>query len=174
MKNRLLAIVCSLFISVPVYAGTITTTMYKLESNGTIGPAIGTITFQDSTQGLQIVTNLKGLPSGSHGFHIHENPNCGATEQNGTITPGGQAGGHYDPNHTKKHAGYSGNGHLGDLPALVVTQDGTAKETLYAPRLKTSDIKNRSVMIHAGGDNYSDTPLPLGGGGARISCGVIK
>ncbi|MBV8452160.1 MAG: superoxide dismutase, partial [Deltaproteobacteria bacterium] len=27
---------------------------------------------------------------------------------------------------------------------------------------------------HAGGDNYSDTPLPLGGGGARLACGVIR
>jgi Cu-Zn family superoxide dismutase len=29
-------------------------------------------------------------------------------------------------------------------------------------------------MIHAGGDNYSDTPKPLGGGGERIACGVVK
>ena len=29
-------------------------------------------------------------------------------------------------------------------------------------------------MIHAGGDNYSDQPQPLGGGGARIACGVIN
>jgi Cu-Zn family superoxide dismutase len=29
-------------------------------------------------------------------------------------------------------------------------------------------------MIHAGGDNYSDQPVPLGGGGARIACGVVK
>jgi superoxide dismutase, Cu-Zn family len=28
-------------------------------------------------------------------------------------------------------------------------------------------------MIHAGGDNYADQPQPLGGGGARIACGVI-
>jgi len=27
-------------------------------------------------------------------------------------------------------------------------------------------------MIHAGGDNYSDQPEPLGGGGGRIACGV--
>jgi superoxide dismutase, Cu-Zn family len=27
-------------------------------------------------------------------------------------------------------------------------------------------------MIHAGGDNYADTPKALGGGGARIACGV--
>jgi len=29
-------------------------------------------------------------------------------------------------------------------------------------------------MIHAGGDNYADQPAPLGGGGARVACGVIK
>jgi Cu-Zn family superoxide dismutase len=29
-------------------------------------------------------------------------------------------------------------------------------------------------MIHEGGDNYSDKPKPLGGGGARIACGVVK
>jgi Cu-Zn family superoxide dismutase len=28
-------------------------------------------------------------------------------------------------------------------------------------------------MLHAGGDNHSDHPAPLGGGGARIACGVI-
>ena len=28
-------------------------------------------------------------------------------------------------------------------------------------------------MVHAGGDNYSDMPVPLGGGGARVACGVI-
>jgi Cu-Zn family superoxide dismutase len=45
---------------------------------------------------------------------------------------------------------------------------------LLAPRLKLADIKGRSLMIHAGGDNYSDTPAPLGGGGARAACGVVK
>ena len=29
-------------------------------------------------------------------------------------------------------------------------------------------------MIHAGGDNYSDHPEALGGGGARVACGVDK
>jgi Cu-Zn family superoxide dismutase len=29
-------------------------------------------------------------------------------------------------------------------------------------------------MIHVGGDNYADHPMPLGGGGARMACGVIK
>jgi Cu-Zn family superoxide dismutase len=29
-------------------------------------------------------------------------------------------------------------------------------------------------MVHVGGDNYSDTPAPLGGGGGRLVCGVVK
>jgi Cu-Zn family superoxide dismutase len=29
-------------------------------------------------------------------------------------------------------------------------------------------------MVHAGGDNFADHPQPLGGGGPRIACGVIK
>jgi Cu-Zn family superoxide dismutase len=28
-------------------------------------------------------------------------------------------------------------------------------------------------MVHAGGDNHADQPAPLGGGGARVACGVI-
>jgi len=29
-------------------------------------------------------------------------------------------------------------------------------------------------MVHAGGDNHADAPAPLGGGGARVACGIIK
>ncbi len=29
-------------------------------------------------------------------------------------------------------------------------------------------------MVHKGGDNHSDHPQPLGGGGARVACGVIE
>ncbi|CAM3078335.1 Superoxide dismutase family protein [Vibrio tubiashii] len=42
------------------------------------------------------------------------------------------------------------------------------------PRVKLDDVKGRALMVHAGGDNHSDHPAKLGGGGARIVCGVIK
>ena len=32
---------------------------------------------------------------------------------------------------------------------------------------------NHALIVHAGGDTYSDTP-PLGGGGARVACGVAN
>ncbi|MBK8892516.1 MAG: superoxide dismutase family protein [Propionivibrio sp.] len=66
-----------------------------------------------------------------------------------------------------------GDGHLGDLPALYVDANGAANGSVLAPRLKMADIKGRALMVHAGGDNHSDHPAALGGGGARVACGVI-
>jgi Cu-Zn family superoxide dismutase len=40
--------------------------------------------------------------------------------------------------------------------------------------MKLSEVKGKALMVHAGGDNFADQPAPLGGGGARIACGVIE
>jgi Cu-Zn family superoxide dismutase len=53
----------------------------------------------------------------------------------------------------------------------VVDRDGNTTTSVVAPRLKASDLRGRALVVHAGGDTYADTP-PLGGGGARIACGV--
>ena len=37
-----------------------------------------------------------------------------------------------------------------------------------------AQLKGKALIIHAGGDNYSDRPAPLGGGGARVACGLIQ
>ena len=93
----------------------------------------------------------------------------------GNMKPALKAGGHYDPDKTGHHLGPNQHdGHRGDLPVLTVLPDGTVKTSFTIKNLKVKEIKNRSVMIHDGGDNYSDKPAPLGGGGARIACGVIK
>jgi len=155
-------------------AATTQATVYKITADG-IGAKIGTVTFKDTKDGLQVSPHLKGLPEGQHGFHIHVNPACGPGEQNGQKVAGLAAGGHYDPKNTGKHLGpLSNDGHLGDLPVLVVDAKGNASKPVVAPRLKVSDVKGHAIMIHAGGDNYSDQPAPLGGGGPRIACGVIK
>jgi Cu-Zn family superoxide dismutase len=147
--------------------------MHLIDAGG-VGKSVGNIRAEDSPTGLVLVTDLKGLPPGTHGFHVHENPDCAAKEKDGKMTAGLTAGGHYDPDKSGKHEGPMGHGHMGDLPALTVGADGNAKLRLVAPRLKEADLKSRSLMIHAGGDNYSDQPQPLGGGGARIACGVVK
>jgi len=138
-----------------------------------VGKPAGTITLQDSKDGVTLTTDLKGLPPGEHGFHMHEKGSCDAAEKDGQKTAGQAAGGHFDPDATKAHKGPGGGGHKGDLPKLTVTDKGIAKDKLDVAGLKVADMQGHSLMIHAGGDNYSDTPKPLGGGGERIVCGVI-
>ena len=131
---------------------------------------VGTVTFTDTRDGLKGVVDLKNLPTGEHGFHIHEYPDCGAIEGE----PAMKAGDHYDPDHTHKHLGPDGDGHKGDLPRLITDDDGNIKIAFYMPHLTLKEIKGHALIIHEFGDNYSDTPRPSGGGGKRIACGVIE
>lgn len=136
--------------------------------------SIGSIQISETEHGLLFTPDLTSLPSGVHGFHVHENGSCDPAEQGGKPVAALAAGGHYDPQNTGKHAGPYADGHLGDLPALYVNGDGTADYPVLAPRIsKLDEIKGRALMIHAGGDNHADHPAPLGGGGARVACGVI-
>ena len=139
------------------------------------GEPVGDIVVAPGAGGTVLKLNLRGLPPGPHGFHVHENGACGPTTANGNPVPAGAAGGHWDTDHTGRHEGPHGQGHNGDLPVLDVATDGTATQSLTAPRIKdASQLKGHALVIHAGGDNYSDQPAALGGGGGRIACGVIS
>ncbi|CAN5426535.1 superoxide dismutase family protein [soil metagenome] len=165
---KLLSIILACFClscSSLVFADTVVIDMYLTSKDG-VGKAIGTITAQDTKKGLLLTPKLSDLPQQIHGFHIHENPSCDKE--------GMAAGGHLDPQHTSKHEGPVGQGHLGDLPILIVDKEGKATESVLAPRLTVTALKGHSIMIHKGGDNYADKPEKLGGGGARIACGVVK
>lgn len=147
--------------------------MYKVDANGK-GAAIGQVSISETQYGLVFTPALKGLPPGMHGFHVHQNPSCDAREKDGKMTAALAAGGHFDPSDAKHHGSPWGDGHSGDLPALFVDADGNATQAVLAPRLKVADVTGRALMLHAGSDNYSDQPAMLGGGGARIACGVIR
>lgn len=137
--------------------------------------AAGTVSITQTPYGALLTPDLKGLPAGTHGFHLHEKPSCDATVTDGKPTPAGAAGGHWDPAKTAAHKGpYDATGHQGDLPAIYVAADGTATYPVLAPRLKAEEFKGHALMVHVGGDNHSDHPEKLGGGGARMACGVVK
>lgn len=173
MKKLFIAMLSLLVACVSAQADELVVPMHLIDSAG-IGMASGTVKATSSPYGTVLTPNLKDLTPGLHGFHVHQNPDCGPGEKGGKKIPGLAAGGHYDPAGAKKHEGPYVNGHLGDLPALYVDANGKASHPVLAPRLKLSDLKGRSLMIHAGGDNYSDHPAKLGGGGARMACGVVK
>ena len=146
----------------------------NLANKSGVGANVGQVTITESKHGVVFTPLLKNLTSGVHGFHLHQNPSCEPKKEAGKIEPAGAAGGHYDPASTNVHGAPWGDGHLGDLPPLYVEANGSSKQPVLAPRLKLSDIHGLAIMIHAGGDNHSDHPVELGGGKARIACGVIK
>jgi len=139
------------------------------------GAGLGTVRIVETPYGLAFYPALAGLAPGLHGFHVHEKPSCApaAPREGAAPVPALAAGGHLDPAGTAKHGEPWGDGHLGDLPPLYVAADGSAGAPVLAPRLKLADVLNRALMVHAGGDNHADHPAPLGGGGARVACGVI-
>lgn len=172
-RSIVLIIVASCWIIASLaWADEVTVSMSLTTETGT-GQAIGTISVADTPYGALFTPDLKGLTEGLHGFHVHENADCGPKEKDGKMVPGLAAGGHFDPTGSGRHAGPYGDGHLGDLPPIYVAGNGRSTVPVLAPRLKVTDIKGRSLMIHAGADNYSDHPEKLGGGGPRNACGVV-
>lgn len=175
LEKLLLAAMLSAGMMSAAGAAELKVTMNEASTSGA-GKEMGQVTISETPFGLLFTPELKGLAPGVHGFHVHQNASCDAGQKDGKTVPALAAGGHLDPGKTGSHEGpYSDKGHLGDLPGLVVAADGTATYPLLAPRLKAlSDVQQHALMIHEGGDNYSDHPKELGGGGGRMVCGVIK
>lgn len=137
-----------------------------------IGEKIGTAQVSEGKGGVSFKLAVTGLPPGPRGFHVHEKGDCGPAMKDGKMTAGIAAGEHFDPEAKKSHKGPKGAGHKGDLPALNATAKGI-NQTVTAPRLKLADVQGRSLVIHEGGDNYTDQP-ENGGGKGRVACGVIR
>ena len=71
--RRLLAqllLLVSLLIVTPSWCGALEVTLQRIDTNG-LGESIGSITAQDTDQGLVIYPDLSGLTPGEHGFHLH-------------------------------------------------------------------------------------------------------
>jgi Cu-Zn family superoxide dismutase len=149
---------------------TVTADIHKISSSG-VGDKIGTVIVSQSKGGVSFNVDVRGLPKGQHGFHLHEHGSCDAAAKDGKMAAGLAAGNHYDPEGSHSHKGPDAAGHKGDLPLLEATDKGIS-QTVMAPRLKMSDVVGRSLVIHEAGDNYSDQP-ENGGGKGRIACGVL-
>ncbi|MBI3438475.1 MAG: superoxide dismutase family protein [Proteobacteria bacterium] len=157
----------------PAPSSSIRVAVHRVDTAST---SVGEIVLIDGRDGVHLLLHLHGLPPGDHGMHLHANASCDVgPNPSGAMIPAGAAGGHFDPQVSGHHGGPMGNGHLGDLPVVHVEADGSANRTLIAPRLRSVEsLRGHTLIIHANGDNYSDTPAPLGGGGGRMACGVVN
>ena len=158
-----------------ILAQEITVQMNAVNDTGYAQP-LGVVVISKTAHGLEFTPALSGLTPGEHGFHVHEYSSCDpAADENGKLVAAMAAGGHYDPEANNQHgSALNDEGHRGDLPVLVVDATGHANTAVNSVRLGIEDLPNRTLMLHAGGDNHSDIPVPMGGGGVRVACGLIN
>ncbi len=138
--------------------------VHLTEGGEAVGEKAGEITITPTENGTSFYVKASGITPGEHGFHIHEFPALIMSE----------SGPHWDPAGTKMHKGpLNTNGHRGDLPFLTADANGVIDQTVIAPNVVYAEITNKSLMIHDGGDNYTDVP-PNGGGGSRMMAAIIE
>ncbi|MEO1478220.1 MAG: superoxide dismutase family protein [Bacteroidota bacterium] len=133
----------------------------------------GTITFTEGGGGVSVAYEIVGLTPGLHGFHVHTNGGCGPGEDG---TPGGAAGGHFNPD-GHDHGAPSNDAaerHKGDLGNIEANADGVAAGSFDDTVLRLDgerSIVGKAFIIHAGADDL--TSQPSGAAGARVGCGII-
>ncbi len=152
---------------------TLRATMHRLSDTGMAEP-LGDIALRGVPNGIEIAVSMTDVPTGLHGMHIHVGTSCGPNGPDGTIGRGLAAGAHYDPRNTGTHKGPGGGGHAGDLPVVYADERGNIDELFIVSKFNLNKVRGRAIIIHDGGDNYSDTPQPLGGGGGRYACGILE
>lgn len=131
----------------------------------------GTATFTAANGKVKMVLNITA-PSRANkevAVHIHEHPGCGDM--------GKDAHGHWNPTNVKHGKWGSAEFHSGDIGNVELDGEGKGSMELETDRWtiggdSTTNILNRSVIVHGGVDDF--TTQPTGNAGNRIGCGIIN
>ena len=137
--------------------------------SGTDGAPMGSVKLTQGPNGLLVSVNMTGLPTGWHGFHLHETGSCSPDFS--------AAGGHYSPAGHGHGFMHSSPHHPGDMPNIYAGPDGTAIAEVFNTKAAIGededatifDSDGSAIIVHAQPDSYGESP----GAGDRIACGVI-
>jgi Cu-Zn family superoxide dismutase len=136
------------------------------------GATVGTATFRQAQPGVRVDVELRGVPDGAHGIHLHEVGACAPKDFD-------SAGAHFDTEGKKHGLKNPAGPHAGDLPNITV-QGGrstaytttTQRVTLDPGGASLFDADSTALVVHAAPDD--DVTDPSGNSGARIACGVVR
>ena len=130
----------------------------------------GTVEFMQQNGKVKMVLNITCLKMAnkSVAVHLHEMGDCGDM--------GKMAHGHWNPTNQQHGKWGSGSFHLGDIGNISLDATGKGSFEMETDLWtiggdSTSNIINRSVIVHGGVDDF--TTQPTGNAGSRIGCGVI-
>lgn len=137
------------------------------------GEKVGNATLTETKSGVKIDLQATKLSPGKHGIHFHANGVCEGPDFK-------SAGDHFNPKQKKHGLKNKPHGpHAGDLPNLVVAQDGSAHASMMSKTVSLGKGQNSlrkqggtALVIHATEDDQKTDPS--GKSGDRIACGVIQ
>ena len=131
------------------------------------GKDIGKVTIREVEGGLTVSVDVRDLPPGMHGAHLHTVGKCEGPDF-------ASAGGHWNPTNMK-HGSMNPQGpHEGDMPNLMIGADGRGELTTRlagATFDSLMDADGAAMVIHAAADDLKTDPS--GNSGARVACGVL-
>ncbi|WP_235211446.1 superoxide dismutase family protein [Sphingopyxis sp. LC363] len=117
---------------------------------------------------VKLALQVEGLPTGRHGAHVHMTGKCDAPKFE-------SAGGHWNPTGAKHGLEDPAGQHAGDMPNLVVGEDGrgTLSYELQGATFEgLLDSDGSAMVIHASVDDQKTDPS--GNSGDRIACGIFE
>lgn len=189
------------------------------ELSDVAGSSIGTVTITEAEDdAVEVRAEVQDLQPGFRGISIHENGLCEAQSANeyGQVGDFYSAGDHLAGNPEEEAGVVDGEeapediaqdpelpdevepeeqaevfhpDHAGNLPNLLVTQDGTGTLTVVTDRLDEDLLLGEdgtAVIVHSQADNAANIPeryvpqgpdyetLTTGDSGARTACGVFE
>ena len=137
---------------------------------------------------MLVSVQVDGMEPGFYGFHVHEIGKCevdsASPEDPSDTGPFKSSGGHIAGTEGAKHPN-----HAGDLPTLMVGEDGTGTLDVTTDRLNESlmlDEDGSAVVIHSQPDNFANIPerysasgadeetAKAGDAGERLACGIVN
>jgi superoxide dismutase, Cu-Zn family len=132
--------------------------------------ARGTVEFYLAQPTLALNVQLADVEPGNHGFHIHENGDCGGANASA-------AGGHLNPNGSPHGDPKDGEQrhHAGDLGNVRAEDDRTVKQWVRSDELQLqgpAGILGKAIVLHTRDDDLESQPG--GESGDPIACGVIR
>lgn len=136
------------------------------------GTEIGAAQLTETPHGVLIEFTIKDIPTGEHGFHIHQTGSCETPDFE-------SAGGHYSPRENEHGYLVPEGYHAGDMPNQFAGDDNILQGQVFNPNVTLGegeatlfDADGSALIVHSDPDDYKSQPA--GAAGSRIACAIIK
>jgi len=135
------------------------------------GRIVGSAVFLEQDDGVRILLDVKGLPPGIKGVHIHAAARCEPPTFD-------SAGPHFNPAKAEHGSANPKGPHAGDLPNITVDETGqghlevtNSRANLREGPASLFEGNGTSLVVHEGPDDMRTDPA--GNSGTRLACGPV-